>query len=177
MPIRFRCAYCNQLMGIATRKAGKVITCPKCAGQVVVPKPDPDSIPDEPAPEDAVPKSPHELLEDEELAHLLEMSQEESGQNAVAIPTAAKAHSSVASRPSKPHERTVRGHDVTLKNGEHRTEPTQVLAPATSGFFIPMPIFYLLNAAAIFLLAMTFFAGYWMGRSSAPAVAEKVENK
>ena len=41
MPIRFRCAYCNQLMGIAKRKVGQVVTCPKCGGQVVVPTPDP----------------------------------------------------------------------------------------------------------------------------------------
>ena len=41
MPIRFRCAYCNQLMGIARRKAGTVIRCPNCAGQVIVPNPEP----------------------------------------------------------------------------------------------------------------------------------------
>jgi DNA-directed RNA polymerase subunit RPC12/RpoP len=39
MPIRFRCAYCNQLMAIARRKAGSVVRCPTCAGQVVVPDP------------------------------------------------------------------------------------------------------------------------------------------
>jgi DNA-directed RNA polymerase subunit RPC12/RpoP len=39
MPIRFRCAYCNQLMGIARRKAGSVVRCPTCAGQVIVPVP------------------------------------------------------------------------------------------------------------------------------------------
>ncbi len=39
MPIRFRCAYCNQLMAIARRKAGTVVRCPTCAGQVVVPDP------------------------------------------------------------------------------------------------------------------------------------------
>ena len=39
MPIRFRCAFCNQLMGIARRKAGAVVHCPKCNGQVVVPSP------------------------------------------------------------------------------------------------------------------------------------------
>ena len=33
MPIRFRCAYCNQLMGIAHRKAGSVVRCPTCGGQ------------------------------------------------------------------------------------------------------------------------------------------------
>src|SRR5256714_8815879 len=39
MPIRFRCAYCNQLMGLARRKAGTVVRCPTCSGQVVVPDP------------------------------------------------------------------------------------------------------------------------------------------
>jgi hypothetical protein len=42
MPIRFRCAYCNQLMGIARRKAGTVVRCPSCASQVTVPQPDSD---------------------------------------------------------------------------------------------------------------------------------------
>jgi phage FluMu protein Com len=40
MPIRFRCAYCNQLMGIATRKAGTIIRCPKCSGEIIVPTPE-----------------------------------------------------------------------------------------------------------------------------------------
>ncbi len=43
MPIRFRCAYCNQLMGIARRKAGTVVRCPTCSGQVVVPNPELDA--------------------------------------------------------------------------------------------------------------------------------------
>lgn len=40
MPIRFRCAYCNQLMGISRRKAGTVVKCPKCAGEIIVPVPE-----------------------------------------------------------------------------------------------------------------------------------------
>jgi hypothetical protein len=43
VPIRFRCAYCNQLMGIARRKSGTVVRCPTCSGQVVVPNPDLES--------------------------------------------------------------------------------------------------------------------------------------
>jgi len=39
MPIRFRCAYCNQLLGIAHRKAGTIVRCPTCAGHVIVPHP------------------------------------------------------------------------------------------------------------------------------------------
>jgi hypothetical protein len=37
MPIRFRCAYCKQLMAIARRKAGAIVRCPRCAGEVIVP--------------------------------------------------------------------------------------------------------------------------------------------
>jgi hypothetical protein len=40
MPIRFRCVYCDQLLGIAHRKAGTVVKCPNCQGQVIVPKPE-----------------------------------------------------------------------------------------------------------------------------------------
>lgn len=40
MPIRFRCGCCNQLLGIARRKAGTVVTCPNCQQAVVVPHPE-----------------------------------------------------------------------------------------------------------------------------------------
>src|SRR5262245_26102088 len=55
MPIRFRCAYCNQLLGIARRKAGQVVRCPTCAGQVVVPSPEGDE-------ESPVPPAPNPPL-------------------------------------------------------------------------------------------------------------------
>jgi DNA-directed RNA polymerase subunit RPC12/RpoP len=70
MPIRFRCAYCNQLMGIATRKQGTVVRCPKCSGQVVVPAtsetgltpaPRPTPSGDRPAEVQAGPGSPFEF--------------------------------------------------------------------------------------------------------------------
>jgi hypothetical protein len=72
MPIRFRCAYCNQLMGIAKRKAGQVVTCPKCGGQVVVPTPDPSQEEEEPKP-----GSPGAAFEeDDEVQKLLEYVEE-----------------------------------------------------------------------------------------------------
>jgi phage FluMu protein Com len=37
MAIRFRCHRCNQLLGIATRKAGQEIECPKCGTLQTVP--------------------------------------------------------------------------------------------------------------------------------------------
>jgi hypothetical protein len=61
MPIRFRCAYCNQLMGIARRKAGTVVRCPTCGGQVVVPTPEPPIQPVQlpPAPGNGPPPPPN----------------------------------------------------------------------------------------------------------------------
>jgi DNA-directed RNA polymerase subunit RPC12/RpoP len=66
MPVRFRCAYCNQLMGISHRKVGTVVRCPKCSGQVVVPHV-------EDAPDDAAAEqgAAVKLLEDPELELLL----------------------------------------------------------------------------------------------------------
>ena len=48
MPIRFRCVYCNQLLGIARRKAGTIVRCTSCQGQLIVPEPPPGE-PDEPS--------------------------------------------------------------------------------------------------------------------------------
>ena len=40
MPIRFRCCYCDKLLGIARRKAGTVVDCPHCSEKLIVPTPD-----------------------------------------------------------------------------------------------------------------------------------------
>ena len=37
MPIRFRCTYCDQFMGIARRKAGSLVRCPACRHEIAVP--------------------------------------------------------------------------------------------------------------------------------------------
>jgi phage FluMu protein Com len=39
MPIRFRCSFCNRLLGIATRKAGTQTRCPHCGYEITVPVP------------------------------------------------------------------------------------------------------------------------------------------
>jgi phage FluMu protein Com len=51
MPIKFRCAYCNQLLAISRRKAGTVVRCPRCTRDVVVPQTSAEV--KEPAPEEA----------------------------------------------------------------------------------------------------------------------------
>ncbi len=42
MPIRFRCVYCDKLLGIARRKAGAVVDCPQCHQPLIVPTPEPE---------------------------------------------------------------------------------------------------------------------------------------
>jgi DNA-directed RNA polymerase subunit RPC12/RpoP len=42
MPVRFRCVYCNQLLGISRRKAGAVVRCTNCEGQIIVPDAEPE---------------------------------------------------------------------------------------------------------------------------------------
>lgn len=37
MPIQFRCAACDRLLGIARRKAGTLVNCPRCGASVMVP--------------------------------------------------------------------------------------------------------------------------------------------
>jgi phage FluMu protein Com len=47
MPIRFRCQYCDQLLGIARRKVGTEVRCPECQKMVLVPAQDAPDV-DEP---------------------------------------------------------------------------------------------------------------------------------
>ncbi len=37
MPVRFHCPICQQLLGVASRKVGSQVTCPKCLFEIVVP--------------------------------------------------------------------------------------------------------------------------------------------
>lgn len=58
MPIKFRCQYCRQLMGIARRKAGSMVDCTSCTKPVLVPfhdEPDKPRVPPPLMPNLAVP--------------------------------------------------------------------------------------------------------------------------
>src|SRR5262245_62249565 len=57
MPIRFRCVYCDTLLGIARRKSGTVVKCPSCAGRLIVPAREADD-------DDAGPDAPTSSTDD-----------------------------------------------------------------------------------------------------------------
>jgi phage FluMu protein Com len=73
MPIRFRCVYCDKLLGIAKRKAGAVVNCPQCGQPLIVPTPEPEPEPTAAASQPAAPaKGPPKLFEQDDFDALLE---------------------------------------------------------------------------------------------------------
>ena len=73
MPIRFRCVYCDKLLGIAKRKAGAVVNCPQCGQPLIVPTPEPEPEPTAAASQPSgPPKGPAKLFEQDDFDVLLE---------------------------------------------------------------------------------------------------------
>ena len=70
MPIRFRCVYCNKLLGIARRKAGAVVNCPQCRQPLIVPTPGPE--PETSAASVGTAPNPSKLFERDDFDVLLE---------------------------------------------------------------------------------------------------------
>jgi phage FluMu protein Com len=149
MPIHFRCAYCNQLMGIARRKAGMVVNCPKCQGQVIVPAPEGQ----EAAPAPAAPNQPN-LFEQADFSKFLK-APPPSGPGPAPQPPAPAAAPMV-----------------------HQAPPMQAASPAWPGVFPQAPpprgIFFtpglltLTCVLIVLLLGLAFFVGLLLGRSSGP---------
>ena len=138
MPIRFRCQFCNQLLGIARRKAGAQVECPTCHNHVQVPTAEPG----QPAPVTA-PQRP--LFEQSDFDHLFEPAPKPAGK---------------APGQLQPTEHRVPNYDVD------RLDPA-VLAPPRPqppGVFLSPSQATLLTVAGVFLLAIAFGAGLLIGR-------------
>ena len=71
MPIRFRCVYCDKLLGIARRKAGAVVNCPQCGQPLIVPTPEPEATAAASQPA-SPPPGPGKLFEQDDFDVLLE---------------------------------------------------------------------------------------------------------
>ncbi|MCS6977087.1 MAG: hypothetical protein NZM31_08795 [Gemmatales bacterium] len=89
MPIQFRCAYCNQLLGIARRKAGTAVNCPTCGKQIVVPTPEegPAEEPRQKATGSEALSPPQNLLEVEDFEELFKLPENpgQRGQQPVSL--------------------------------------------------------------------------------------------
>lgn len=135
MPIRFRCAHCDKLLGIARRKAGTIVNCPQCGQPLIVPTPEEEPESDAPSPDESTlqsdlktdhdskagkqtkpKKSAEKLFDDVDIDRLLE---ESPAINPMPLPA-----------PTKPHQvdRTVPKPILT------QSKPTANLQP------LPMPV-------------------------------------
>lgn len=169
MPIRFRCAYCNQLMGIATRKAGQVVTCPKCAGQVVVPTPDPAMIEEER--NSGNPAAVFE--EDDEVQKLLEFVEETkpaplpgpAGGRKLPAPAVQQVLPMPNVAAQRPVPQPVAGSTHAAEIDVLPMTAGSPLVPARGVFLTPGVLSILLVLIGL-LMGLAFFLGFLLGRST-----------
>lgn len=194
MPIRFRCQYCNQLLGIARRKAGTNVRCPTCQNDVGVPFEDqPDdsheqSLEPEFGPADAPtyqapsaqsplnqsrepsPVDPPGVFDRDDFDNLLNQNVSiiapaaRSGVRAAA-PAAANRPAPIAASSPSP----VTPEEPTIgKKAKPTTAPTQTksspIRSPSAGLVISPARATLLTVIVILLLAISFAAGLIIGR-------------
>jgi hypothetical protein len=166
MPIRFRCAYCSQLMGIARRKAGTVVSCPTCHGQVVVPDPGPGGD-DEPAqqPDDAAPPP---LFERSDFDQVFAPAPH------VPAPPRGQAPAGLAPGPVPPPPPSASAKPWGAAQREIAVDVEQTNAPlpnevraGQTGVWLSPTAMTLLCLLVLVLLALSFVAGLLVGRSLA----------
>jgi hypothetical protein len=137
MPIRFRCAYCNQLMGIASRKAGTVVRCPKCAGEIIVPTP--DGTGQSPQPNDQEPANP--LAFDSVNFDVTPVASTDTN---VSVPT-----------------------PIDLLPTDFSPNSLSNPLPKRTGLFVPLGMLILSLAVIVLLLILVFTLGILIGRHTA----------
>ena len=154
MPIRFRCAFCNQLMGIARRKAGTVVSCPKCTGQVVVPNPigPDDNDADQLLPEFISPQNgKNGLFEHSDFGEIFEDSPA-SGPQVQQPPSSSQVG---VTKPPLPKPMVPEFEAVPLR---------PVKAPSR-GIYLTTSLLVVVSALVVVLMGMAFFLGLLLGRS------------
>ncbi len=149
MPVRFRCSYCNQLLGISRRKIGLPVKCPTCQGQVIVPPRDTE----EAAPPALAPVgTPQRQFEQSDFLAMLEK------------PPVLAAAAPPAPAPAPPRVQEPMP-DFSAPEAERPpevdVEPLSV--PSPNGWLLTPKKLTLLIVAIIVLLALAFAAGVLVG--------------
>jgi hypothetical protein len=161
MPIRFRCAYCNQLMGIARRKAGTVVSCPNCAGQVVVPTDDAVDATDAGGPTAPPPRDASQpLFERGDFDDLFR-----SGKAGAPPPIAPAPPTTAGLMPAPAPKQTAPPPMQSALPAPRLDLAPSLPAPApVHGYVISSSMATLLTVALIVALALAFTAGLLVGR-------------
>ena len=172
MPIRFRCVYCDKLLGISRRKAGAVVDCPHCREKLIVPTPVGDEA-DEPAqigtteepPLGGTAEAGPQLFERSDFEALLQPEPTyRSSEASLAAPPAPlrtlHAPPPIALDPI-PLERASGSRYAPVRSN---IQPGIVISPARATW---------LSVAAVLLLAIAFGAGILVGRFFRPGVMDQ----
>jgi hypothetical protein len=164
MPIRFRCKYCNQLMGIARRKVGTDVECPTCKGRLLVPpvsEPMPPPAAPEPLPPLPNPNGPP-LFERSDFGDFLNPPPQPEPIHAATQQTAAPPRP----QPVAPQPRALRlpsSFDVDIEPSPDRLALGQ--DPNAAGILLSPGRATLLTVAIILGLALAFSAGLLVGKA------------
>jgi len=209
MPIRFRCKRCYQMLGIASRKAGAEIQCPKCAFSQIVPSEDAaaaalamDQFVRNPLVSDAA----SDLVVYDDAPTAIEMPRPRresapatekatpppeagSAEDATASPgksaassggTAASADSTAPSAARRPAQAPGGGVARRSTVPSARAEEHHPVAgePVPRGMILfPRHTFYVQGLLFVVLAAVTFAAGYFMGRGDARVERQRIEEE
>jgi hypothetical protein len=177
MPIRFRCRHCQQLLGIARRKAGQSVRCPTCRRDVVVPQEDeePPAAPPQEAPQQpaAAPAGggAAPLYERSDFDALLHgetdlPSRLEERRQALprALPPLVPAPAAAPARIGPTMRHAGEGFDVEPAPAAPAEQGWPLPVPPPPGLMLSSQQVTMLAIAAVVLLAVAFAAGVLVGR-------------
>ena len=150
MPIRFYCNRCHQLLGIASRKAGSEIECPKCGRSQIVPNEEAAAasmVLDKFAKTLQTPEDPANLIVYDDEPAVIETPREKGKKKAdsALAEESVEQHSAIEESPSV-------GYAEPLPSG-------MILFPRRS--------LYVQGLLFLVLAAVAFAAGYFIGRGDA----------
>jgi len=159
MPIRFRCVYCDKLLGIARRKAGAVVNCPQCGQPLIVPTPEPEPEATAAASKPAAPPSgPGKLFEQDDFDVLLEGDATFRSPDPPPVPKRAKTPPPVKPLPPRPF----------LVESNLPAPDTQATAPRrgerSAGLVLSSGKLILALVAVLILMGLAFGGGVIVGR-------------
>jgi phage FluMu protein Com len=186
MPIRFRCKRCYQMLGIASRKAGAEIACPKCGFSQTVPSEEAAAAAlamDQFGRGQVVAESASDLVVYDDAPTAIETPRprrEPSPAPAASSDTrTAEAGSKEKRRSSGGGKPTATGQTSDRDRGPAQPAPTTPAAPEPEDspvegapvprgmILFPRRTFYVQGVLFLVLAGVSFAAGYFMGRGDA----------
>jgi len=160
MPIRFRCVYCDKLLGIARRKAGSVVNCPQCKQPLIVPTPEPEPEATAATVAPSAPASaPAPLFERDDFEELL--------QGGATIRTSEESRRRKRSRGPRPPQLPAKSHPVERDLPAPPPLPAPAVHPPMArpaGIVLTSGKLVLLIVVVLMLIVLAFGGGVVVGR-------------